>query len=114
MRSTLINAIRNDHRRGLVTRNVAELSVLPPESSRPEEKRALTHGELSRLWEASSRATAVLIDLSGRNGLRPAEARALRWSRVDLRGKTLTVDAQINRRQELTPPKTKKAHRTIV
>ena len=113
VRSTLVNAIRNDLRRGLVTRNVAELSLLPAETTQPIGKRALSFGELERLLRAIEGPAQVLVDLSGRNGLRPAEARALRWSRVDLEASTLTVDAQLNRRSELTPPKTKNAQRTI-
>jgi integrase len=56
----------------------------------------------------------LLIDLSGRHGLRPAEARALRWSRVDLEARTLRIDAQINRRIEIVKAKTKRSVRTIL
>ena len=113
IRWTLIRAIKNDVRRGLVSRNVAEFSVLPATTKVQARKRALTRGQLIDLLEAASGVTAALVDLSGRNGLRPAEARGLRWSRVDLERGTLTVDAQVNRKGELTEAKTRRAYRTI-
>ena len=116
LRGRLVNAIENDRRRGLVSRNVAELAVLPEVSAalvprRP--RRAISVDELRSLLAAASSVTAVLVDLSGRHGLRPAEARAMRWSRVDLDALTLRVDAQINRRNEIVKAKTKRSVRTI-
>jgi integrase len=116
LRRNLIRVIANDLRRGLVARNVAELSVIPDESPGlvpRREARALPYDELQRLLAAATGATAVLIDLSGRNGLRPAEARALRWSRVNLDQLTLRVDAQMNRRNEVAKAKTRRSQRTI-
>jgi integrase len=55
----------------------------------------------------------VLIDLSGRNGLRPAEARGLRWCNVDLDARTLRVDRQMNRANELAPVQTGRSRRMI-
>jgi len=116
LRQKLIKVIENDQRRGVVGRNVAQLSVLPDESPdhvarRPP--RALTYDELARLVKEASGVASVLVDLSGRNGLRPAEARALRWSRVDLDVNTIRVDAQMNRFNQVAPAKTRRSHRTV-
>ncbi len=116
LRQKLIRVIENDQRRGLVNRNVAALSVVPEESAsliRRRQPRALTEAELHRLLSAADGALGVLLDLSGRNGMRPAEARALRWSRVDLGALAVQVDAQMNRRNEVVAPKTKRSLRTI-
>jgi hypothetical protein len=112
IRSTLINAVRNDVRRGLVARNVAELSVMPGDQPGGRGRRALTSDELRSILSLATGATTILVDLSGRHGLRPAEARAVEWSGVDLGAGTLTVNAQMNRRHVRVAPKTKKAGRT--
>ncbi|MCP5034990.1 MAG: site-specific integrase, partial [Actinomycetia bacterium] len=116
LRGRLIKVLENDRRRGLVARNVAKLSVIPEVSPilvprRP--RRALSGDELARLIDASSGIGRVLIDLSSRHGLRPAEARALRWSRVDFDRLTVRIDAQINRANQLVKVKTKRSFRTI-
>jgi integrase len=51
--------------------------------------------------------------LEARVGLGPAEARALRWSRVDLEAQTIRVDAQMNRRNQIVKAKTRRALRAI-
>lgn len=116
LRGRLIKAIENDRRRGLVLRNVAELSVLPSVSPNLVERRparVIAVPELRSLLEEAAGAIGVLIDLSGRHGLRPAEARGLRWKSVDLDARTVTVEGQINRRNQITKAKTKRAYRTI-
>lgn len=113
VRSTLVAALRNEMRLGLLNRNVADLSVLPAEIARPGDRRAITIEELHRLCEVATGSTGILVDLIGRNGLRPAEARAVRWANVDLAELLLTVDAQLTSKDRLSAPKTKKAHRTI-
>jgi len=113
IRATLIRTLQNDVRRGLLVRNVAELSVMPSDHTTARERRSLTAGELRALLSEASGNTAILVDLSGRNGLRPAEARAVQWSGLDLDAGTLTIDAQMNRAGERAKPKTKKAARTI-
>ncbi|MGH1493557.1 MAG: tyrosine-type recombinase/integrase [Acidimicrobiales bacterium] len=113
IRAMLIAAIRNDIRIGLVTRNVAELSVLPADQAPKQPRRSLTLVELQALCEAGTDAIGVLIDLIGRNGLRPAEARGLKWSDVDLDNMTLAVRRQVNRHGEFVKPKTRMATRTI-
>jgi integrase len=113
VRSTLVGSLRNEMRLGLLNRNVAELSVLPADSSTGKGRRALTIDELHRLCAAARGATSILVDLVGRNGLRPAEARAVRWSNVDLVELLLMVDSQMAGNDTFTKPKTRKAYRTI-
>lgn len=116
LRRFLVNVIGNQVRVGAVARNVAELAVVPEESSEREARRdarALHLPELRSLLAVSSGVVAITIDLSGRNGLRPAEVRGLRWSRVDLDRQTVRVDAQMNRNNEVVKAKTKRAVRTI-
>ncbi len=113
IRSTLVAAIRNDMRLGLVPRNVAELSVMPAGLAEKAERRALDVVDLNRLCEASTGTTALLVDFIGRNGLRPAEARAMRWEFVDLDALTMTVRAQLSNKTRFVAPKTRKAYRTI-
>ncbi len=90
IRSTLVAAIKNDMRLGLVRRNVADLSVMPAGLGEKAERRALTIDELNRLCEAATGTTATLVDLIGRNGLPPSEACAMRWQFVDLDNLTMT------------------------
>ena len=113
IRSTLVRAIKNDMRLGFVLTNVAELSVMPGALASPAERRSLTHEELDRLCRAASGPTGILIDFIGRNGLRPSEARAMRWSNIDLDAMTMTINCQLNARDEFTDAKTRKAYRTI-
>ena len=116
LRGYLINVVANEVRQGFVDRNAAELSVVPEQSAdyaprRPP--RALQLAELRALMAAARNVLGVVVDLGGRNGLRPAEVRGLRWSRVDLGERTVRVDAQMNRRNEVVKAKTKRAIRTI-
>ncbi len=113
IRFTLINVLANEIRVGHLTRNVAELSILPATTVEKKERRALTHDELSALLSVAKGSRLVLIDLSARNGLRPAEARALRWADVDLEVGVLTVSGQLDRQNRRTKPKTKKSARSL-
>ena len=116
LRQKLVRVIQNEERRGFVTRNVASLSVVPEESSariprRPP--RAIALDEIERLIELVPAPIDVFVDLVGRNGLRPPEARGLRWSRVDLQKSTIHIDVQMNRNNELVNVKTKRSQRII-
>ncbi len=113
IRSTLIRAIKNDMRLGCVPNNVAELSVMPGDLAGPSERRSLTHEELDRLCSAAHGPTGILIDLIGRNGLRPSEARAMRWSNIDLEAMTMTINCQLDDKDQFAEAKTRKAYRTI-
>ena len=91
-------------------------AVIPDESPNrvPRRKpRAIPLDEIERLIAAVPQPINVFVDLIGRNGLRPAEARGLRWNRVDLDEATLSIDAQMNRENQLTKAKTKRSYRTI-
>jgi integrase len=113
IRFTLINVLANEIRVGHLSRNVAELSILPATTVTKKERRALSHDELAALLSVAKGSRLVLIDLSARNGLRPAEARALRWVDVDLEVGVLTVSGQLDRQNRLTKPKTKKSTRSL-
>lgn len=113
VRSMLIAALRNDLRLGLVTRNPAELSVLPAPSTKPSQKRSLTAAELARLVDASSGVLAVMVQLCGRNGLRPAEARSLVWESIDTEQMQIEIRTQMNASNEIVAPKTKRSARVI-
>ncbi len=127
LRRLLVNALRNEMRLGNLIRNVADLSNVPAptiaiddEGQHDEDgdisgaiRRTLTPAELRSLWRAARYPLAVIVDLCGRNGLRPSEARALRWGSIDLEAMTLTVDRQMSKSNRLTKVKTKRAARTI-
>lgn len=113
LRSTLRRALHNDARRGLLLSNVADLAQLPADTGSRSSLRALTKEELARLLDSADGSSALLIDLIGRHGLRPAEARALTWDSVDLIAGTLTVLSQMNARNEFAPTKTVRATRSI-
>ncbi len=84
-------------RTGRLARNVAELSVLPTTSTDGTERRALSADELRSLLAAATQSRLIIVDLCGRNGLRPAEARSLLWSDVDLDCYELSVRGQQDR-----------------
>ncbi len=116
LRQKLIRILENDERRGLVNRNVARLSVVPEES--PDRKprrapRAISLSEIEDLILVAPQPVSVFIDLVGRNGLRPAEARGLQWTQVDVTASTVQIIAQMNRSNELAKVKTRRSHRTI-
>jgi integrase len=113
IRFVLINVLANEMRVGHLTRNVAELAILPADTVEKKERRALNSEELAALLGAATGSRLVLIDLIARNGLRPAEARALRWSDVDLELGRLTVSGQLNRQNQRTKPKTRRSARSL-
>lgn len=97
LQRALGSVLRNEQRLGHLVRNVAELSELPEAGAEAREQTALTIEQLDVLADAASGWIRTLVELSGRNGLRPAEARALRWIDLDLRGELLTVSGQMTR-----------------
>ena len=113
--SALAAVLRNEMRHGNLTRNVAELAIVPAGHDQGDDgpneepgRRSLTVDELHRLLGAATGSRLILIDLCGRNGLRPAEARALRWVDVDLDAGELSVRGQMDRHDRRT--NVKKAH----
>ena len=113
VRSFLVRALRNDMRLGFISRNVAELSEVPISDVETRPRRALTVEELERLRTEATGLVAVLVEMMGRYGLRPAEARALTWSAVDWNGRLLKVGPRLNRTNERIGPKTRSAERTL-
>ncbi|MEM9656429.1 MAG: tyrosine-type recombinase/integrase [Actinomycetota bacterium] len=115
LRQRLAAVLRNEMRHGNLARNVAELAIVPAghdqgnkDMDEDDGRRSLTVEELHRLLGAATGSRLILIDLCGRNGLRPAEARALRWIDVDLEAGELSVRGQMDRHDRRT--NVKKAH----
>ncbi len=114
LRQALVAVLRNEMRVGRLSRNVAELSTLPPAEVEVKDRRALSHAELQSLLDTAKGSRLIVIDLCSRNGLRPAEARALRWVDLDLDRRELSVTGQQNRHNERGPVKrAHNAERTI-
>lgn len=115
LRQRLVAVLRNEIRVGNLARNVAEVATIPVVEVEPKGRRALTANELHRVLEAAEGSRLIIVDLCGRNALRPAEARALRWSDLDLDCQELNVTGQLNRRNERTDVKrANNAARTIL
>lgn len=125
IRNLLKDALRNEMRLGNLATNVADLSLIPATTrtngGTPDEdgddpasiRRTLSYDEYRNLWRIARYPLAVTLDLCGRNGLRPSEARGLRWDCVDLDAMTLRVDRQLNKKDVLVSTKTKRARRVI-
>ncbi len=117
VRSMLVSVLRNEVRLDSIARNVADLSNLPEapphRPRRKAERRALTREELRQLVDASSGAVGVFVDLTGRNGLRPAEARGLTWNDMDLAASILSVETQMDEHDEPGDVKTADSRRSI-
>ncbi len=108
VRQFLAAVLRNEMRVGNLARNVGDLSRLPPVQSSAGERRALDRAELRALLSRARGSRLIIVDLIGRNGLRPAEARGLLWSDLDLNASLLSVSGQLDRQNRRTSPKTKK------
>lgn len=125
VRSLLIATLKNEMRQGNLIKNVGDLSVMPTfeDSRKPGDedgddladgqRRSLTYDEFAAFRAAARQPTLALVELIGRNGLRPSEARALRWECIDLDAMTLTVNRQMSSRDQLTKTKTRRSRRTI-
>lgn len=122
--SLLAKVIRNEQRLGNVAKNVAELSELPVFEARSvgddddgdsstSIQRILDLGRYRLLRSGCTGSLQIFVDLCGRCGLRPSEAKALRWSRLDLDQGTLRIDAQLSSKNKLVAPKTRRSRRTI-
>ncbi|MEM7026410.1 MAG: tyrosine-type recombinase/integrase [Pseudomonadota bacterium] len=105
VKQRLTAVLRNEVRLGMVMNNVAEVAKLPASDVGPKERRSLTVEELRRLLDITDGAIGVLVDLCGRNGLRPAEARALRWQDVDLDQGVIEITGQMDRTNTRGPVK---------
>ena len=114
VRAMLSAVLKNEIRTGTISRNVAELAVLPALDNEAEQgRRALTRDELLQLLQLAKGPTLILIDLSGRNALRPAEARATQWRNLNVDQGLLRITNQMNADNQLGPVKTKDSARAI-
>jgi len=123
-RSTLRRALGDGLRDGLITRNVAALAE-PPRMNRKQrtyldadQAKALIDGTRDDRYHA-------LWTLAVTTGMRESEMLALRWSDVDLAGRTVSVSRTLHRTRPgdpdydrkdpwaFLPPKTDKSRRTI-
>ncbi len=71
------------------------------------------HEELGRLLDLAKSSRLILIDLIGRNGLRPTKARAVRRRDIDLELAELSVTGQQNKQNQRSKVKTKRSVRPI-
>ena len=94
---TLTAMLTNEQRLGHVVRNVGSLADLPEPGAPTRERKALSVAELELLIEVADGWHRTIVELCGRNGLRPAEARALRWLDVELAAGLATITGQNNR-----------------
>lgn len=77
-------------------------------AGRRMDRRALDPAELRSLLEVAKGSRLVIIDLCGRNALRPAEARSLRWAEIDLDAYELSIRGQQDRQNNRS--RVKRAH----
>ena len=113
--ATLVNALSNAVRRGLITSNPAQLVELP-RTPYPS-LQVWSAAQLSEFLSvtASDRLQPLLL-LLALTGLRRGEAIGLRWSDVDLERRLLHVEQQLStvaRRTQAGPPKSVHGRRTL-
>lgn len=116
-RSTLRRALHDAQRDGLLTRNVAALAR-PPRLER-REMRALTGAEVGRLLTATADGQhGPLLAVAVGCGLRLGELLGLRWTDIDLNGRSLVVRRSLVKAAgggyELAEPKTARSRRTVM
>ena len=109
-RMILIQAIRNAMVNDLVVRNVADLTAVPTGlPGRPSRSLNLEQA-LAVLDAAKGERLWPYVAVSMLGGIRTEEARALRWSEVDLEAGTVAVYRSVRRTGE---PKTEKSRRVF-
>jgi integrase len=97
LRTLLADALTHAERRGYVSRNVAQLAVMP-RTEPPTERQSLTPAQAGALVEAArGERLEALIVVAGSCGLRPGEATGLLWADLDLDAATLTVSGAMKR-----------------
>lgn len=111
-RNCLTRAIKRAEANDLVRRNVAALAELPTGTAgRPS--KAMTLDQARAVMKAAEHSSLhAYIVLSVMTGIRPEEARALRWDHVDLDGQPATVAVWRSVRQT-GDVKTEKSRRTL-
>ncbi len=99
----------------LIPRNVTEAAAAPRPA--PEEMRPLSSEEARSLLEAASNdSLEALYVMAVHTGMRQGELLALKWSDINLEGRTVSVRRTLTReggRYRIGEPKTKKSRRTI-
>ena len=109
-RMILIQAIRNAMVNDLVVRNVADLAAVPTgRPGRPSRSLDLEQA-LAVLDAAKGERLWPYVAVSMLGGIRTEEARALRWSEVDLEAGTVAVYRSARRTEET---KTEKSRRVF-
>lgn len=112
-RAVLGTALAYAQRHRLVNINAARLAEAPP-VTRAKTDDTLTDVELAAVLEGPTKnrlhAMAVVCLLLG---LRSGEARALRWSDVDLEAGTLTVSGSLTEQRTRAAVKTRESNRTL-
>ena len=109
-RMILIQAIRNAMVNDLVVRNVADLAAVPTgKAGRPSRSLNLEQA-LAVLDAAKGERLWPYVAVSMLGGIRTEEARALRWSEVDLEAGTVAVYRSVRRTGET---KTEKSRRVF-
>lgn len=116
-RSTLRRALHDAQRDGLVHRNVASLAR-PPRITR-REMHALSAEDVARLLEATADdPMGPVYRVAVGTGLRLGELMGLRWSDVDIEGRTLVVRRAYSRTADggyaIAEPKTARSRRTVM
>jgi integrase len=102
LKTLLADALRHAERRGYVSRNAAQLAVMP-KTEPATERQSLTPAQAAALVEAArGERLQALIVVAGSCGLRPGEATGLLWSDVDLDAGTLTVSGAMKREAKPT------------
>lgn len=94
VRSTARQALAWGERRRVVAHNVAAVAELPADAAPPRARRALTGGELSRLFDVLDgylHPLAAMFLVMARLGLRPGEAAGVCLDALDLPARQLSV-----------------------
>jgi integrase len=107
-RMILIQASRNAMVNDLVVRNVADLAAVPTgNAGRPSRSLNLEQA-LAVLDTAKGERLWPYVAVSMLGGIRTEEARALRWSEVDLEAGTVAVYRSVRRTGETTTEKSRR------
>jgi integrase len=109
---TLHKALKQAVMDGLIPRNIAD-AVKAPQAHRKEVK-PMTSSEVAELLSAAcgDRLEALYITAI-HTGLRRSELLGLKWTDVDLDGRTLSVQRSLDKYGTFNPPKRSKSCRTV-
>ena len=109
---TLHKALKQAVMDGLIPRNIAD-AVKAPQAHKKEVK-PMTSSEVAELLSAAcgDRLEALYITAI-HTGLRRSELLGLKWTDVDLDGRTLSVQRSLDKYGTFNPPKRSKSRRTV-